>query len=80
MCSQKKSRQDKRMNTWMTSLEVARIFNVHPATIRRWSDRGIIRAERTGTRGHRRFSRENVTFAYLQKAINDLLKVCKHLR
>lgn len=57
----------------LTTGEVARIFNVAPATVRRWSDRGIIRSKRSQS-GRRRFSREAVAFTYLDISVQNLLK------
>lgn len=45
----------------LTVREVARLFHVHPNTLRRWSSSGIIKAYRITPRGDRRFEREEVT-------------------
>ena len=39
--------------------EVARLLNMHTNTVRRWSDRGIIRAYRINHRGDRRFRQDD---------------------
>ena len=44
----------------LTVREVARLLNIHSNTLRRWSDRGIIRAYRITHRGDRRFRREDI--------------------
>ena len=44
----------------LTVREVARLLHVHANTIRRWSDRGIIKAYRITNRGDRRFRLEDV--------------------
>lgn len=44
----------------LTVREVARLLNIHTNTVRRWSDRGIIRVYRITTRGDRRFRREDI--------------------
>jgi excisionase family DNA binding protein len=44
----------------LTARELARLLNVHINTVRRWDDRGILKAYRIGTRGDRRFSREDI--------------------
>lgn len=41
--------------------EVAHLLNVHINTVRRWSNRGILKAYRIGPRGDRRFPRQEVT-------------------
>ena len=39
----------------LTISEVARILHVHPNTLRRWADKGIIESYCITTRGDRRF-------------------------
>jgi len=46
----------------LTVREVARLLHVHANTVRRWSDRGIIKAYRITSRGDRRFRLEDVAF------------------
>ncbi len=65
---------DRPLSTMLTTGDVARIFNVHTSTIRRWSERGIIKSYRIGPRGERRFRREDVAVLYLDMAIQKLLK------
>jgi excisionase family DNA binding protein len=67
-------KQDKPISTMLTTGEVARIFNVHASTIRRWSEQGIIKSQRIGPRGARRFRREDVAVLYLDRAIQKYLK------
>jgi len=45
----------------LTSGDVARLLNIHVNTVRRWNKQGIIRAYRIGSRGDRRFEREEIT-------------------
>ena len=47
-------------NGLLTARQVARLLNVHVNTVRRWNDRGILKAYRIGARGDRRFSQEDV--------------------
>ena len=49
------------MGPMLTVREVARLLNIHSNTVRRWSDRGVIRAYRITRRGDRRFKREDIT-------------------
>jgi excisionase family DNA binding protein len=44
----------------LTTSEVARILNVHINTVRRWSNQGVLESYRIGTRGDRRFKREDI--------------------
>ena len=57
---------DHKIGPMLTVPEVARLLNVHTNTLRRWSDRGIIRAYRINRRGDRRFLREDIAL-FLQK-------------
>ena len=57
---------DYKIGPMLTVPQVARLLNVHTNTLRRWSDRGIIRAYRINRRGDRRFRREDIAL-FLQK-------------
>jgi excisionase family DNA binding protein len=46
--------------TILTASELAHILNVHINTVRRWSNRGILKVYRIGPRGDRRFSKEDI--------------------
>jgi len=46
--------------TTLRTRDVAWLFSAHASTVRRWADRGIIRAYRINRRGDRRFRREDV--------------------
>jgi len=48
------------MAPMMTVAEVARLLHVHRSTLRRWTDRGLIRSYRISARGDRRFNREDI--------------------
>ncbi len=51
----------KQNSDMLTVGDVACLLNVHVNTVRRWSNQGIIRAYRIGSRGDRRFRREDIT-------------------
>lgn len=40
--------------------DVAHFLNVHINTVRRWSNKGILKSYRIGPRGDRRFKREDI--------------------
>jgi excisionase family DNA binding protein len=44
----------------LTVREVARLFHIHPNTLRRWSNNGRIKAYRITARGDRRFKRDEI--------------------
>jgi excisionase family DNA binding protein len=48
------------MDDMLTVREVARLLHVHPNTLRRWTNKGRIRAYRISPRGDRRFKREEI--------------------
>lgn len=43
-----------------TTTEVARVFRVHPNTVRHWANQGILRPVRLGPRRDRRFTQEEL--------------------
>ena len=44
----------------LTLKQTSHILNLHPNTLRNWDNRGILRAIRYGTRGDRRYKKEDV--------------------
>ncbi len=50
----------KHVSAMLTTGEVAHRLNVHVNTVRRWSNRGIIKAYRIGPRHDRRFRRKDI--------------------
>jgi len=44
----------------LTGSDVAYLLGVHPNTVRRWSNKGILRTYRIGPRDDRRFKREDI--------------------
>jgi excisionase family DNA binding protein len=57
----------------MTTSDVAHLLNVHINTVRRWGDRGVLRAYRIGPRGDRRFHRDDIAmFLAGQSQGNDV--------
>src|ERR1051326_253394 len=45
---------------WLGTTEAAELLGVSEASIRRWSDRGVLRGRRVGARRERRFRVEDV--------------------
>jgi len=50
-----------RLNPMLTVGEVAQLLHTHTNTVRRWADRGLLRAYRISYRGDRRFRRDDIT-------------------
>ena len=61
----------RRNTSMLTANQVARLLNVHTNTVRRWSDRGLIKAYRTGARGDRRFRQEDIAAFLIQQTEKD---------
>ena len=53
---------DKNIDPMLTASEVARLLNVHMNTVRRWSNQGVLKAYRIGSRGDRRFRQEDIAY------------------
>ena len=68
-----------RISTMLTTGEVARLLNVHDSTVRRWNDRGIIKAYRIGPQGERRFRRDDIAIFFLDRAVQKYLRDWKYL-
>jgi len=54
---------------WLGLAETAEILGVHPNTLRRWGDQGLLPVHRTGG-GHRRFRREDIEIWQLSRRTN----------
>ena len=54
----------------LTIREVTRLLHIHPNTLRRWSDRGIIRSFRITRRGDRRFRRKDIVSFLAELNVN----------
>ncbi len=52
--------EEVRLVRLLTVTEAARFLHVHPSTLRKWSDRGLVPCYRIGRRGDRRFTKEQV--------------------
>ena len=52
----------------LTASDVARLLNVHVNTVRRWSNQGILKAYRIGSRGDRRFHGADIASFLLRES------------
>lgn len=66
------SRKD--INGMLTISEVAQLLSVHINTVRRWSNQGVLKAYRIGSRGDRRFRQEDVANFLLQGSKETTVK------
>ena len=62
------------IGTMLTTGEVAHLLNVNDSTVRRWNDRGIIKAYRIGPRGERRFRRDDIAIFFLDRAVQKFVQ------
>lgn len=51
---------DLQSKVMLTTRDVAHLLGVHNNTVRRWSNKGILKSYRISSRGDRRFKREDV--------------------
>ena len=58
----------KEMDKMLTVSDVARLLSVHINTVRRWSNQGILKTYRIGSRGDRRFHGEDIDTFLLQRS------------
>lgn len=61
---------DNEIGPMLTVSEVAQLLHIHSNTVRRWSNRGIIRAYRITCRGDRRFRREDIAHFLAEFNVN----------
>jgi excisionase family DNA binding protein len=50
----------------LSTAEVSRLLHVHPNTLRRWSNNGIIKTYRIGPRADRRFRQDDIDHFLVQ--------------
>lgn len=56
----------------LTTGQAAWLLNMHVNTIRRWSNKGILRAYRVGPRGDRRIRQRDIDNLLLKKSLADM--------
>lgn len=60
-------RPDLNSKVMLTTRDVGQLLGLHPNTVRRWSTKGVLKSYRIGSRGDRRFKREDID-GFLQEA------------
>ena len=58
----------KEVDSMLTTSDVSHLLNVHINTVRRWSNQGVLKAYRIGSRGDRRFRQEDIANFLLDKS------------
>ena len=53
----------------LTASDVGRLLCIHINTVRRWSNRGVLRSYRIGPRGDRRFRRKDIDMFLKERQI-----------
>lgn len=61
----------RRNGTMLTTRDAARVLNVHVNTVRRWTDKGILRSCRIGPRRDRRFRVEDIAVFIVEQQEED---------
>ena len=59
----------------LTVGQVARLLHIHPNTVRRWSNKGILESYRICGRGDRRFKKEDVNQLLFESWLFDYDKI-----
>jgi len=49
-----------RISATITTAKAAQLLHMHTNTVRRWSDKGVVKSYRIGPRGDRRFILEDI--------------------
>ena len=61
--------RNSQMGTMLMVTEVSQLLHVHSHALRRWSDRGIVKAYRIDPRGNRRFRAEDIAVFVLEDCL-----------
>jgi len=64
----------------LTVKEASRILNIHPNTVRRWSEEGLIKAYRIGLRGDRRFKPEDIDIVLREEKMAEPMNKLTDIR
>lgn len=59
----------------LSTAQVARLLNIHTNTVRRWSNIRLIPSYRIGSRGDRRFRRDDIEYLLRQGFIKNMPRV-----
>ena len=56
----RRQKADLQSKVMLTTRDVAHLLGLHANTVRRWSNQGLVKSYRIGSRGDRRFKREDI--------------------
>ena len=59
----------RKAQSYMCTAKVAKLLRVHPNTLRKWSDLGIINSTRSGPMGKRKYQREDIIDFLISRVI-----------
>ena len=62
---------DNQDSEMLTLRQASQLIHVHPNTLRRWGDEGLIKAYRIGSRRDRRFKREDIAATFFEEGTED---------
>ncbi len=58
--------------------EASELLRIHPNTLRRWGDQGLVKVYRIGPRGDRRFKLEDIAVVLTERTEESQAKARKH--
>lgn len=61
-------KDDETGSRMLTTNDVARLLSLHVNTVRRWTNKGILKAYRISPRGDRRFRQEDIVSFLIDKS------------
>ena len=76
----RKTSGDNASSRMLTVKEASRILNIHPNTVRRWSEEGLIKAYRIGLRGDRRFKPEDIDIVLREEKMAEPMNKLTDIR
>jgi len=76
----RKTSGDNASSRMLTVKEASRILNIHPNTVRRWSEEGLIKAYRIGPRGDRRFKPEDIDIVLREEKMAEPMNKLTDIR
>jgi len=76
----RKTSDDNASSRMLTVKEASRLLNIHPNTVRKWSEEGLIKAYRIGPRGDRRFKPEDIDIVLREEKMAEPMNKLTDIR